>query len=231
MKTYSKQKILFAQSDTALFTGIEAISREQSFEFTTATDGEEALRKAMAELPALIVLDMGLPKRNGLEVCRRIRGSQSNSHPAILALTSGVEEAEQALTQGADDFIHKPAGAADLMLRTRRLLRSRPSAAGGEGISEIAIEELHLDIPRHRATVNGEQVELTPTEFKLLRVLAQRRGWVQSREQLLQDVWQYSCAMTTRTIDVHMVRLRRKLGASRRLLQAVRGVGYRFVEN
>ena len=110
----------------------------------------------------------------------------------------------------------------------KRLLRTGPDA--GSKDDEIILKELRLDIPRHQATVKGRAIDLTATEFKLLTVLAQRRGRVQSREQLLQDVWEYDNLIDTRTVDTHMRRLREKLGPAAKYLDTVRGVGYRFIE-
>ena len=154
---------------------------------------------------------------------------RSASSP-ILMLTARAEEADRivGLELGADDYVTKPFSPRELVLRIKRLLRS--GAQANETPDQIQWKELSLDISRHQATVKGKAIDLTATEFKLLAVLAQRRGRVQSREQLLQDVWEYDNLIDTRTVDTHMRRLREKLGAAAKYLDTVRGVGYRFVE-
>src|SRR5437899_822753 len=129
---------------------------------------------------------------------------------------------------GADDYLTKPFSPRELVLRIKRLLRSGPSTE--DKGDRIYVGDLALDIPGHQAMVKGRPIELTATEFKLLTVLAQRRGRVQSREQLLQDVWEYDTLIDTRTVDTHMSRLREKLGPAAKHLDTVPGVGYRFPE-
>jgi two-component system phosphate regulon response regulator PhoB len=171
-----------------------------------------------------------LPEVDGLEVCKILRRDQTVSAIPIIMLTAKAAEIDRVLglELGADDYVTKPFSPRELVLRVKRLLRS--SAEPGAKDDEIVLKELHLDIPRHQATVKGRAIDLTATEFKLLTVLARRRGRVQSREQLLQDVWEYDNLIDTRTVDTHMRRLREKLGTAAKYLDTVRGVGYRFIE-
>jgi two-component system, OmpR family, phosphate regulon response regulator PhoB len=223
-------KILVAQRDANAFRLIRDTIKGEGYDVIGATNGEEVLSKIPLQLPSVIVLDVMLPIRSGFEVCKQIRSDKRFSHIAILALAATAEEAEIAFDLGVDDHVTKPFTELELTLRIRRLLRTRPSLPTEPEVDEIALDDLHLDIPRHETTVEGRQVHLTSTEFKLLKVLAQRRGRVQTRERLLYDVWDYNRFLATRTVDTHVQRLRRKLGAAQRYLESVRGVGYRFAE-
>jgi two-component system phosphate regulon response regulator PhoB len=204
--------------------------RSSGYEVITAADGEEALKKARALLPNLIILDVMLPEVDGLEVCKILRRDPTVSATPIIMLTAKAAEIDRVLglELGADDYVTKPFSPRELVLRVKRLLRSE--AAGENKSDEIVMKDLLLDIPRHQALVKGKPIDLTATEFKLLTVLAQRRGRVQSREKLLQDVWEYDNLIDTRTVDTHMRRLREKLGPVAKYLDTVRGVGYRFLE-
>jgi DNA-binding response OmpR family regulator len=225
-----RTQVLVAQPDAKSLKLIKDKLEGEGHDVLGAIDGEEALKHLSLYLPHLIVLDVMLPKRSGFEVCKQIRSDKNFSRVAILALTARAEEAEIAFELGADDHVTKPFADLELILRIKRLLRARLPLPTEPDVDEIALEDLHLDIPRHEATIEGRQVHLTLTEFKLLKVLAQRRGRVQTRERLLCDVWDYNRFLPTRTVDTHVLRLRRKLGAAQRYLESVRGVGYRFAE-
>ncbi len=200
------------------------------FDVMTADDGQEALRKAKTALPSLIVLDLMLPEVDGLEVCKILRRDPATSGMPILMLTAKAGEIDRVLglELGADDYMTKPFSPRELVLRVKGLLRRREAAE--EKSDVIRINGLCIDIPEHLVLVHGRRVDLTATEFKLLTLLAQRRGRVQSREQLLRDVWEYDNLIDTRTVDTHMRRLREKLGRAAKYLDTVRGVGYRFLE-
>jgi two-component system phosphate regulon response regulator PhoB len=204
--------------------------KASGYEVATAADGDEALKKARALLPALIILDLMLPEVDGLEVCKILRRDPRVSSIPIIMLTAKAAEIDRVLglELGADDYVTKPFSPRELMLRVKRLLRTGAPAGAQDDV--IIWKELQVDVPRHQATIKGKPVELTATEFKLLTVLVQRRGRVQSRDQLLQDVWEYDNMIDTRTVDTHMRRLREKLGPAAKYLDTVRGVGYRFVE-
>jgi len=223
-------KILVVDDEPDAIELIKFNLKNAGYEVVTAADGDEALKKARSLLPDLIILDLMLPEVDGLEVCKILRRDQRVSAVPIIMLTAKAAEIDRVLglELGADDYVTKPFSPRELVLRVKRLLRAAPDTAVKE--DKISLKELSLDIPRHQASVKGRTVELTATEFKLLTVLAQRRGRVQSREKLLQDVWEYDNLIDTRTVDTHMRRLREKLGTAARYLDTVRGVGYRFTE-
>ena len=223
-------KILVVDDEPDALELIKFNLKAAGYDVVTAADGDEALKKARALLPALIVLDVMLPEVDGLEVCKILRRDARVSATPIIMLTAKAAEIDRVLglELGADDYVTKPFSPRELVLRVKRLLRTDPGAPVKQ--DEIVLKELRLDVPRHQATVRSRAVDLTATEFKLLTVLAQRRGRVQSREQLLQDVWEYDNLIDTRTVDTHMRRLREKLGPAARYLDTVRGVGYRFLE-
>ena len=204
--------------------------RSAGYDVATASDGEEALNKAKSQLPDLIVLDLMLPEVDGLEVCKILRRDPATAAIPIIMLTAKAAEIDRilGLELGADDYVTKPFSPRELVLRVKNSLNRGRTA--GDKKERIQMGELLIDVPRHLVSVQGKHIELTATEFKLLTVLAQRRGRVQSREQLLHDVWSYERVIDTRTVDTHMRRLREKLGRASRYLDTVRGVGYRFVE-
>jgi DNA-binding response OmpR family regulator len=225
-------KILVVDDEPDAVDLIKFNLKGAGYDVLTAADGDEALKKARALLPDLIVLDLMLPEVDGLEVCKILKRDQRVATTPILMLTAKAAEIDRVLglELGADDYVTKPFSPRELVLRVKKLLRGGQAPAASTKQEEITLNELSLDIPRHQATVKGRPIDLTATEFRLLTVLAQRRGRVQSREQLLQDVWEYDNLIDTRTVDTHMRRLREKLGTAARYLDTVRGVGYRFIE-
>jgi two-component system phosphate regulon response regulator PhoB len=225
-----KQKILVVDDEPDALELIKVNLASVGLTVVTAEDGDTALKKARAVLPDLIILDLMLPEVDGLEVCKILRRDEATRDIPIIMLTAKASEIDRVLglELGADDYVTKPFSPRELVLRVKALLRRSQS---GEEISEhIRIGTLVVDVPRHAVRVQNKDVELTATEFKLLTMLAQRRGRVLSREQLLRDVWEYDTAIDSRTVDTHMRRLREKLGPAARYLDTVRGVGYRFVD-
>jgi len=225
-----KAKILIVDDEPDVLQLVEYNLKAAGYDVITAMDGEEALKKAKALTPALIILDLMLPEVDGLEVCKLLRRDQSTAGIPIIMLTARAGEMDRVLglELGADDYLTKPFSPRELVLRLKRLLRRPATEDTGE---RIHVGDLLVDVLRHKALVKGRPVDLTATEFKLLTTLAQRRGRVQTREKLLHDVWGYDNVIDTRTVDTHMRRLREKLGLGARYLDTVRGVGYRFVED
>lgn len=222
-----KQTILVVDDEPDAVELVAFNLKAAGFHVATAADGEEALRKARTLLPALIVLDVMLPEIDGLEVCKILRRDPATAALPILMLTAKAAEVDRVLglELGADDYLTKPFSPRELVLRVKNLLRGRARATNEE---QIQVGDLWIDVPGHRVKVKGQVVELTATEFKLLVLLAQRRGRAQTRDRLLRDVWDYAAEVDTRTVDVHVRRLREKLGPTARYLQTIRGVGYRF---
>jgi two-component system phosphate regulon response regulator PhoB len=200
------------------------------FDVYTAEDGASALKKTRQILPDLLLLDLMLPEIDGMEVCRMVRREDATRDIPIIMVTAKTSEIDRilGLELGADDYVTKPFSPRELVLRAKALLRRVHNKE--DAPDQIRAGSLLVDIPRHTVRLQNKTIDLTATEFKLLAVLAQRRGRVQSREQLLQDVWEYDTVIDTRTVDTHMRRLREKLGPAAVYLDTVRGVGYRFVE-
>ncbi len=203
---------------------------QAGYKVITAEDGTAALEKARSNMPELIILDLMLPEIGGLEVCRMLRRDATTAQIPIIMLTAKAAEIDRilGLELGADDYVTKPFSPRELVLRVKKILQRGKVEDGDK--ETLRFGELFIDLPRYHVSWRGKVVDLTATEFKLLTVLAQRRGRVQSRDQLLRDVWDYNSTVDTRTVDTHMRRLREKLGPAARYLDTVRGVGYRFVE-
>lgn len=204
------------------------LSRE-GYRVTTAVNGQGALTSAEAEQPDLIILDLMLPGMDGYEVLQRLRGAESTSSMPVILLTARREEDERVkgFEVGADDYITKPFSARELTLRVEALLR-RSKAEPVSTSRRITVGPVVLDREAHRVFSEGVEVDLTRLEYRLLEVLLERRGRVQTRRQLLQAVWDTNAAIETRTVDMHVARLRTKLGSAASLLETVRGIGYRF---
>lgn len=222
-------KVLIVDDEPDVLELIGFNLRKAGIEVVTAPDGAQALRKASETAPDLIVLDLMMPEIDGLDVCKLLRADPRTTTIPIIMLTAKAAEADRVLglELGADDYLTKPFSPRELLLRIKGLLGRRHV---GRDMERILAGGVCIDLPRHNVTVKGKRIDLTATEFKLITVLAQRRGRVQSREQLLRDVWEYDSLIDTRTVDTHMRRLREKLGPAGSALDTVRGVGYRFVD-
>ncbi len=199
------------------------------YRVSTAATGTEALQAARDELPALVVLDLMLPELSGFEVLERLRADRALAETPVLMLTARRDEADRVrgLTIGADDYLVKPFSPQELVLRVRNILRRTRATAADRG-NVVVIGPVEIDRGAHVVRLDGRPVELTATEYKLLLVLAERRGRVQSRAQLLETVWESAPDIQTRTVDMHVQRLRAKLGPAGDLIETVRGFGYRL---
>jgi two-component system, OmpR family, phosphate regulon response regulator PhoB len=203
----------------------------ESYRVRTVGNGGEALRAIEAEPPELIVLDLMLPGTSGLDILRELRRRGETAAIPVILLTARREEQDrlEGLRLGADDYMAKPFSPQELVLRVGAVLRRVRQSPPVEGQRAVLrVGPFVLDTAAAQADLDGTSLELTPTEFKLLRILMERRGRVQSRRQLLETVWDVTARITTRTVDMHVQRLRAKLGDRACWVETVRGFGYRF---
>ena len=199
------------------------------YRVSTATNGRDALKSAREERPDVVVLDLMLPGVSGYDVLQELRKRKETSEVGIILLTARREEADRikGLTLGADDYLTKPFSPQELTLRVAAVLRRLASPPVSSG-SVLVEGPLTIDRSAHQVTLNGKEVILTATEYKLLEILVERRGRVQTRSQLLETVWAAQPDIQTRTVDMHVQRLRSKLGEAADLIETVRAFGYRF---
>jgi len=199
------------------------------YRVSTAASGVEALNAVREERPDLVVLDLMLPGRSGFDVLTDLRGRPETKDVGVVLLTAKKDEPDRikGLSLGADDYLAKPFSPQELVLRVGAVLRRLTAPAVSAG-GVLAAGPVRLDVAAHKAEVDGDPVDLTATEFRLLRLLIEREGRVQDRTQLLETVWRAQPDIQTRTVDMHVQRLRTKLGRAGPCIETVRGVGYRF---
>ena len=202
--------------------------QKAGYQTLTAGNGAKALEIARRSRPEAIVLDLMLPGMSGLEVCRELRKHPDTAPLGVLMLTAKGQPSERinGLEIGADDYVTKPFSPKEIVLRVQALIRRSQAAREGGGVVESG--DIRIEKGSFEITLAGARLELTTTEFKLLCLLVERRGRVQSREVLLKDVWGYENSIDTRTVDTHIRRLREKLGGSAERIETLRGEGYRF---
>lgn len=223
------QRVLVVDDEPDI-TGLLAYHLAKAgYRVITAVNGSEALKSVREQRPDLVVLDLMLPGLSGYDVLAELRRREDTREVGVILLTARKEEVDRikGLSLGADDYLAKPFSPPELVLRVGAVLRrlAAPAVAAG-GV--LTAGPMQIDAAAHRVTVHGKEVELTATEFKLLRLLVERVGRVQTRTQLLETVWQAQPDIQTRTVDMHVQRLRTKLGAAGACIETVRGVGYRF---
>lgn len=228
----AKSKILIIEDERALVEPLAYSLSREGYEVMTAYDGQDGLRQAQVRLPDLIVLDLMLPVRPGLDVCKELRaGTQTRDIPIIM-VTAKAEETDELVgfAVGADDYVAKPYRQKVLIERIKKELRRR--AARDESPSESVIEcqGVTIDRHRHRALLGEEELLLTPTEFRLLESMLRQAGRAFTRHELMDAAIGEDAVVLERTIDVHIKSLRKKMGDAADLIETVRGVGYRFRE-
>ena len=190
--------------------------------------GLEGFEEIKKNKPDVVILDLMLPDISGLEICRMLKNDDLLKNISIIMLTAKGDEVDRIVgfELGADDYVTKPFSIRELILRVKVLQKKQNGSVDSDKLLEIGM--ISMDLDAHSVSIDKKQVTLTALEFKLLKHLAQRKGRVQTRDQLLGDVWGYSAEVTTRTVDTHIKRLREKLGSACCYIQTIRGVGYRF---
>lgn len=225
-----KEKILIVEDEKNIAKLVRYNLERFDYDCTVAKTGEDALSILEKQPFDLIILDIMLPGMDGFEVCRKIKEADKLKNIPIIILTAKSEEVDRivGLELGADDYVTKPFSPRELLLRVKAILRRGKDKESKKDL--IRIEDIIVNIPNHKVTVKGKEVDLTKMEFDLLTTLMQRRGRVQTRDRLLSDVWGLDSMIDTRTVDTHIKRLREKLGKAGNLIDTVRGIGYKFKE-
>ena len=223
------QKILIIEDEPDIRKTLEYNISREGYEVTCASSLSEGRQKLESASFTLLLLDLMLPDGSGLDLCRELKQDKSLSSMPVIILTAKDDEVDKVVgfELGADDYVTKPFSVRELILRVKAVLKRGARQSDNMEVQR-QFGELKIDIDSHEVFVNDEQVSLTALEFKLLRQLVDRRGRVQSRDQLLSDVWGYSSDVTTRTVDTHIKRLREKLVDMGKYVQTIRGVGYKF---
>jgi two-component system, OmpR family, phosphate regulon response regulator PhoB len=223
------ERILVVDDEADIVALVAYHLAKAGYRVSTASSGTDALPAVRNEQPALVVLDLMLPGLSGYEVLEQLRADPATAATAVLMLTARREEADRirGLLLGADDYLTKPFSPQELVLRVGAILR-RVRSAGAEPADMLTLGALRIDRAAHRVLVQDEEIELTATEYRLLLTLAERKGRVQDRGHLLETVWEAAPDIQTRTVDMHVQRLRTKLGAAGEMIETVRGFGYRL---
>jgi len=223
------QRILLIEDEPDIRKTLEYNISREGFDVVSASSLSDGKKQLDSSSFSLILLDLMLPDGSGLDLCREIKSDKEKLSTPIIILTAKDDEVDKVVgfELGADDYVTKPFSVRELILRIKAVLKR-----GERKQENLEVQrqfgELIIDVDSHEVFVNNESVTLTALEFKLLRQLVDRRGRVQSRDQLLADVWGYSADVTTRTVDTHIKRLREKLGSMGKYVQTIRGVGYKF---
>jgi two-component system phosphate regulon response regulator PhoB len=226
-----KKKILVVDDEPDVTDLVAYHLKAKGFHVESLNDATASISKARSYHPNLVILDIMMPHLSGIQICRILRADPKLAKVPIIFLTAKAESHDriEGLESGADDYLSKPFSPKELVLRVESILR-RVAVPIETIAAKIQIGEIVLDSETHRVTVRQELLELTATEFKLLRLLMERQGRVQTREHLLLNVWNYSTEIETRTVDTHVRRLREKLGPEAGWVETIRGVGYRIAD-
>ncbi len=226
-----KKKILVVDDEADVTDLVAYHLKAKGFHVETVNDATASISKARSFQPDLIILDIMMPHLSGLQLCRILRADNKLAKVPLIFLTAKSEPADRiaGLESGADDYVSKPFSPKELVLRVESILR-RLAAPREPLATRLHLGQIQLDSDTHRVTVRGVLLDLTATEFKLLRLMMERPGRVQTREHLLLNVWNYATEIETRTVDTHVRRLREKLGPEAGWIETIRGVGYRIAD-
>jgi two-component system phosphate regulon response regulator PhoB len=231
MSDQKPRKILIVDDEPDVADLVAYHLKAKGYQVETVNDPTASIGAARSFLPDLLILDIMMPDLNGMQICRIIRADPRLQQVPIIFLTAKAEESDRiaGFETGCDDYICKPFSTKELVLRVQSIFRRISDEVPAE-VKHLQAGQIVLDIERHEVTLHGRPVELTATEFKLLRLLMERRGRVQTREHLLINVWNYETEIETRTVDTHVRRLREKLGSEADWIETIRGVGYRMAD-
>ncbi|NBB80088.1 MAG: response regulator [Verrucomicrobia bacterium] len=232
MSAQKVHRILVLDDEPDVTELLEYKLEQEGYLVEVLNDPLEFIAKVREFQPDLMILDIMMPELNGLQLCRIARSDPSMKDIPIIFLSARgeAEDRIKGLETGADDYLSKPFNTKELQLRVNKMLHRASSTAEPAGQPRIEIAGVVIDEDLHQMTVDGKNVVLTATEFRLLKLLMERKGRVQSREHLLVNVWHYDTDIETRTVDTHVRRVREKLGPYAHLIETVRGVGYRAVD-
>ena len=225
-----KSRILVIEDDRSLAQVLDYNLKQNGFEVVLSSDGQDGLIQARSKQPKLILLDLMIPVIDGLEVCRRLRGSADTRAIPIIMLTAKSEETDQIVgyNVGADDYVTKPFSVKVLIERIKSLLRREVSRRSGNSEDVISLQGITLDRLKHRALIDGQPLDITPSEFRLLDTLVRHPGRAFERNELIDTALGSDTMVLERTIDVHIRSLRKKMGMRANVIETVRGIGYRF---
>ena len=223
-------KILIIEDEPDIRRNLEYNLGREGFNASSVGSLDEANEKLKSKKFDLILLDLMLPDGSGLDLCKKIKSNSETEATPIIILTAKDDEVDKVVgfELGADDYVTKPFSVRELILRVKAILKRSDTKTKEVVEVERQFGDLKIDVDSHEVHVDSKLIELTALEFRLLKELVDKRGRVQSRDQLLSEVWGYNAEVTTRTVDTHIKRLREKLGSMGKYVQTIRGVGYKF---